>query len=98
MSDVLAAGIVLDPAGRAISRSLRDSPLPTAVDAPEVRTLFVPLDAPATSFGTRPLGEAAATGAVLAIVNAVAHAVGAPLHELPLLPERVRMAAEGAAR
>jgi len=98
VSDVLAAGIVLDPAGRAISRSLRDSPLPTAVDAPEVRTLFVPLDAPATSFGTRPLGEAAATGAVLAIANAVAHAIGAPLHELPLLPERVRMAAEGTDR
>ena len=83
--------------GRALFRSLRDCPLPTAVDAPEVRTLFVPLDAPPTPFGARPLGEVTATGPVLAIVNAVAHAIGARLYELPLLPERVRAAAKAGA-
>jgi CO/xanthine dehydrogenase Mo-binding subunit len=34
---------------------------------------------------------------VLAIVNAVAHAIGARLYELPLLPERVRAAAKAGA-
>lgn len=79
--------------GRAVLRSLRDYRIATAADAPEMRTLFVPLGAPATPFGARPLGEVAATGPALAIANAVAHAIGARVNELPLDPERVRKAA-----
>lgn len=79
--------------GRAAFRSLRDYRIATAADAPEMRTLFVPLDAPASPFGARPLGDVAATGPALAIANAVAHAIGARVNELPLAPERVRKAA-----
>ncbi len=93
----LSERMAMEENGRALFRSLRDCPLPTAVDAPEVRTLFVPLDAPPTPFGARPLGEVTATGPVLAIVNAVAHAIGARLYEFPLLPERVRAAAKAGA-
>ncbi len=79
--------------GRAAFRSLRDYRIATAADAPEMRTLFVPLDAPPTPFGALPLGDVAATGPALAIANAVAHAIGARVSSLPLAPERVLQAA-----
>jgi putative selenate reductase molybdopterin-binding subunit len=79
--------------GRAAFRSLRDYRIATAADAPEMRTLFVPLDAPPTPFGTRPLGDVAATGPALAIANAVAHAIGARVSALPIAPESVLQAA-----
>jgi CO/xanthine dehydrogenase Mo-binding subunit len=79
--------------GRAAFRSLRDYRIATAADVLEVRTLFVPLDAPPTPFGARPLGDVAATGPALAIANAVAHAIGARVTALPLAPERVLQAA-----
>jgi len=98
LGHALSGRMAFAPDGRPLFRSLRDSPLPTAADAPEVRTLFVPADGPPTPFGARPLGEVAATGPVLAIANAVANAIGARLRELPLLPERVREAAAEAGR
>jgi putative selenate reductase molybdopterin-binding subunit len=91
--DALFEHMAFTEEGRAVFRSLRDYRIATAADAPKMRTLFVPLDAPQTPFGARPLGDVAATGPALAIVNAVAHAIGARVNELPLTPERVRKAA-----
>ena len=78
--------------GRPLFRTLRDQPLGTAVDAPAVETLFVPRESPASRFGTKPTGEVSAAGPVLAVVSALAHALGEPVRELPLRPDRVRAA------
>jgi putative selenate reductase molybdopterin-binding subunit len=91
--DALFEHMAFTEDGRAVFRSFRDYRIATAADAPEVRTFFVPLDAPQTPFGARPLGDVAATGPALAIANAVAHAIGARVNDLPLGPERVRNAA-----
>ncbi len=90
--DALFEHMAFTEDGRAVFRSFRDYRIATAADAPEVRALFVPLDAPPTRFGARPLGDVAATGPALAVANAVAHAVGARFNDLPLGPERVRKA------
>jgi CO/xanthine dehydrogenase Mo-binding subunit len=90
--DALFEHMAFTEDGRAVFRSFRDYRIATAADAPEVRALFVPLDAPPTRFGARPLGDVAATGPALAIANAVAHAIAARVNDLPLGPERVRKA------
>lgn len=88
----LAERSPVDSDGRGSFRSLRDYPLATAIDAPEVRTLFVPEEGPPTPFGSKPLGEAPSMGPAMAIANAVAHATGVRLRDLPITPERLRAA------
>ncbi|MCI0342091.1 MAG: xanthine dehydrogenase family protein molybdopterin-binding subunit [Planctomycetales bacterium] len=80
-----------DPAtGRGIAVDLLDYKLPTALDLPPIEVLFVPgADPRATTIGAKGLGEPPIIAAPAAIANAVAHAVGADLPELPLTPDRV---------
>lgn len=88
----LAERSPVDHDGRGSFRSLRDYPLATASDAPDVRTLFVPEEGSPSAFGTRPLGEAPSIAPAIAIANAVAHATGVRLRDLPITPERLRAA------
>jgi putative selenate reductase molybdopterin-binding subunit len=91
----LVERVAFAPDGRALPRSFRDYPLATAVDAPPIEVLFVPASEPPTPFGTRPLGEVAAVAPAIAIANAVAHARGGRISDLPLVPERVRVRPSG---
>jgi putative selenate reductase molybdopterin-binding subunit len=88
----LAERSPVGPDGRGCFRSLRDYPLATAIDAPDVRTLLVPEEAPPSRFGSKPLGEAPSIGPAIAIANAVAHATGLRLRDLPITPDRLRAA------
>jgi CO/xanthine dehydrogenase Mo-binding subunit len=70
-------------------RSLRRWPLVAAMDMPSLSVTFLPGGDPLSRFGAAALGEAAARAALAAIANAVAHAVGARVRDLPLTPGRV---------
>ena len=85
----LAERSPVGPGGRGAFRSLRDYPLATAIDAPDMRTLFVPEEDAPSPFGSKPLGEAPSIGPAIAIANAVAHATGVRLRDLPITPERL---------
>jgi len=81
-----------DGAGQLVTGSLMDYALPRADDLPG----FVALDAPASSprhpLGAKGAGEAGATGAPVAISNALADALSAcrtTLPDMPFTPERV---------
>jgi putative selenate reductase molybdopterin-binding subunit len=78
-----------DAAGRMEFRSFRDYTIATALDAPEVTTILVPTHEPTGPFGAKAIAEIPINGPAPAIANAVAHAVGARIRELPLTPERV---------
>jgi CO/xanthine dehydrogenase Mo-binding subunit len=73
--------------------------IPTALDVPEVRALFVEHPFPWGPHGAKGLGEAPLISVAPAVTAAIAHAVGVRLTEIPATPERVwaALAQRGAA-
>lgn len=75
--------------GRLVNPSFTDYLVPTAVDAPPVNMVFLEDPEPLGPFGARGIGEPSFIPGSAAIANAVAAAVGRPVTDLPLIPERV---------
>ena len=101
-------GGVLQGAGMALYERMKttagriDTPdfstyiLPTSVDVPEIRTIFVEEPYSAGPFGAKGIGETPLMPCPAAIANAVANALGMRFDELPITPEDVmRVLAEG---
>lgn len=80
-----------DPvSGRLITPALTDYHVPVHADVGEVRALFVGEDEPeAHPVGAKGLGEICAIGIAPAIANAVFHATGKRVRELPITPEKL---------
>jgi len=85
-----------DAQGRMQFRSFRDYTIATAADAPELTTILVPTYEPTGPFGAKAIAEIPINGPAPAIANAVAHATGVRIREIPLTPERVLAALEEA--
>jgi putative selenate reductase molybdopterin-binding subunit len=85
-----------DAQGRMQFRSFRDYTIATATDAPELTTILVPTHEPTGPFGAKAIAEIPINGPAPALANAVAHATGARIREIPLTPERVLAALEEA--
>ncbi len=94
LGDVLHEQAPTDGAGGRTFRSLRDHLILTAVDVPEIVILLAG-SGPAFALGAKALGGLAARGPAAAIANAVAHATGVRVRELPLVPIRVLAAIDG---
>jgi putative selenate reductase molybdopterin-binding subunit len=86
-----------DGGGRMQFRSFRDYTIATASDVPEIVTILVPTHEPTGPFGAKAIAEIPIAGPAPAIANAVAHAIGRRIREIPLTPDRV-LAALRAAR
>jgi putative selenate reductase molybdopterin-binding subunit len=93
----VAERMPLDENGRAVFRSFRDYTIARAVDAPEIVTLLVPTHEPTGPFGAKAVAEIPINAPAPAIANAVAHAIGVRIRELPLTPDRVLAALTAAA-
>ena len=78
-----------DAAGRMQFRSFRDYTIAAATDVPEIVTILVPTHEPTGPFGAKAIAEIPINGPAPAIANAVAHATGVRIREIPLTPERV---------
>jgi putative selenate reductase molybdopterin-binding subunit len=78
-----------DGEGRMQFRSFRDYTIATAADVPEIVTLLIPTHEPTGPFGAKAVAEIPINGPAPAIANAVYHATGVRLRELPLTPDRV---------
>lgn len=78
--------------GQAVNPSYVDYPLPRATDAPDIETVFLESDDPAGPFGAKGLGEIVLLPTGAALTNAVAHAIGTRIRQVPLTPDRVLMA------
>ena len=85
--------------GQLLNPSLIDYRLPTMADLPgELRSILVEnADGPGP-YGAKGIGESGLMPTAPAIANAIAHAVGVRLTELPLTPERVLHACRTAQR
>ncbi len=78
-----------DADGILANSSLLDYRTPTALDLPLIDAIIVEVPNPAHPFGVRGVGEASIVAAPAAAADAVAHATGKRLRDLPLSPPRV---------
>jgi carbon-monoxide dehydrogenase large subunit len=90
-----------DTNGQPLASTLLDYMLPGATEVPNIRVLHMETPSPYTEFGIKGLGEGGAVGPPAAIVSAVNDALrplGVEVHDLPLTPERILRAIDGAAK
>lgn len=64
-------------------------PIPTIMDAPEVVPIIVEVPEPTGPFGAKGMGEATQNSTAPAIINAIYHATGARIFDLPAKPGRL---------
>jgi CO/xanthine dehydrogenase Mo-binding subunit len=81
--------LLFDAQGRVLNPKLREYRIPIAVDMPPMEVMLVEKADPYGPFGAKGVGEITTNCTAPAIANAVAHATGIRLHQLPMTPERV---------
>lgn len=80
------------------TENLHDYLIPTAGDVPPVESILVEIPDPEGPFGAKGLGEHVLIPTAPAILNAIRHATGAEIRQLPALPHRVLAAIREAGR
>ena len=82
---------VRDPrSGAVVSNNLADYHVPVNADIGEIDVLFVEVpDFAFNPLGARGVGEIGITGVAAAVANAVYHATGVRVRDLPILPEKL---------
>ena len=78
------------------TENLHDYLIPTTGDMPEIETIFVEVPDPEGPLGAKGLGEHVLIPTAPAILNAIRHATGAEITQLPALPHRVLAAIRAA--
>ena len=75
--------------GRVINPSLAEYHIPVNADIPDIEVMFVDIPDPHTPIGAHGIGEIGITGAGAAIANAVFHATGKRIRQLPITLDKV---------
>jgi xanthine dehydrogenase YagR molybdenum-binding subunit len=76
--------------GRVLTANLASYLVPVEADVPDIDVVFVDKPDPqANPLGARGMGEVTATGAAAAIANAVYHATGHRIRDLPITPDKL---------
>jgi xanthine dehydrogenase YagR molybdenum-binding subunit len=76
--------------GRIVTRDLSNYLVPVHADIPELHVQFIDRPDPhLTSIGARGVGEIGITGITAAIANAVYHASGKRIRDLPITPDKL---------
>lgn len=81
-----------DENGQLITSTLMDYVVPKSRQLPPIETVIIEVPARSGPFGAKGIGEPPIIPGPAAIANAVAHATGTRVTEIPLSPERVRKA------
>jgi putative selenate reductase molybdopterin-binding subunit len=81
--------MVYDAAGRSLATRFGDYRIFQADEVPEVQAILVPTYEPSGPYGAKAVAEIPMDGVAPAIANAVQHAVGVRIRDLPLTPEKV---------
>jgi xanthine dehydrogenase molybdenum-binding subunit len=80
---------VYNAEGRMLNASFLDYRMPTSLDLPMIETIIVEVPNPGHPYGVRGVGEVPIVPPLATIANAIAHATGVRLYELPMSPPRV---------
>ena len=79
-----------DTTGNPVNANLRDYKIATSLDIPEIVPIFVDMVDPRINIlGTKGLGEPPRIPVSGAIGNAVYNAIGVPIREIPMTPDKV---------
>ena len=83
----LSEQLLFDPkTGRPLNDNLLDYKLSTFMDHPDLQAAFVENPEPTSPYGTKALGEPPACSAAPAIRNAILHATGVAIDQIPITP------------
>lgn len=85
----LTEEITYNAKGRQNQRNMHTYMVPTANDVPEIQSIIVSCEDSQGPFGAKGAGECSLVCPASAIANAVSNALGMPVHQIPLTPERV---------
>jgi CO/xanthine dehydrogenase Mo-binding subunit len=72
-----------------VTKNFKSYAIPTVRDMPEIITVIIEDPEPTGPFGAKGIGEPTLVPTAPAIINAVYHATGARIYDLPLTPARV---------
>lgn len=87
---LMEESIVDRKTGRIVTANLADYRVPVNADVPEIEVLFIDKpDLELNPLGARGMGEVGMTGVAAAIANAVYHATGKRVRDLPITPEKL---------
>ncbi|HET7226386.1 MAG TPA: xanthine dehydrogenase family protein molybdopterin-binding subunit [Candidatus Eisenbacteria bacterium] len=75
--------------GRVWNHQLTNYIIPTAVDAPPIQTVLLGIPYARGPFGAKGVGELPMDAPAPAVVEAIAHATGVRVSEIPVTPERL---------
>ncbi|MFT4040986.1 MAG: xanthine dehydrogenase family protein molybdopterin-binding subunit [Thermomicrobiales bacterium] len=76
--------------GRIVTRSLAEYHVPVHLDIPqEIKVIFLDIPDDLAPLGARGVGEIGATGCAAAIANAIYHATGTRIRELPITLDKL---------
>jgi CO/xanthine dehydrogenase Mo-binding subunit len=75
--------------GKVLTDNLSTYLLPTALDISDVETIIVEDPEPLGPWGAKGIGEPAIIPTAAAIANAVSNAIGKPINEIPISPEKI---------
>ena len=93
----LSEGFCFDPkSGTALNQWFLDLRTPSILDVPDIEPVMVELGEPTHPFGAKGCSEISYVGVAPAIANAIFHATGARVTELPMTPDVVLRALEDA--
>lgn len=77
------------PDGQPINTRFGTYKIPTVMEVPPIRSIWVETDDPRGPWGAKGLGEMGLVPTAPAIANAVADAIGVRIQELPLSPDKI---------
>ncbi|MDN0055165.1 xanthine dehydrogenase subunit XdhA [Collinsella ihumii] len=81
---------LIDPAtGRLLNPNLLDYKIPTSMDVPDLKCLFVETDDPSGPYGNKALGEPPLMPPTPAIRNAILDATGCAFYQIPMTQQRL---------
>ena len=91
MGMALLEGVEWDPRyGRVVNANLAEYLVPVCADVRDLDVVFVPaMESIMNPIGTKGLAELGLCGVAPAIVNAVWHATGLRMHDLPITPDKL---------
>jgi CO/xanthine dehydrogenase Mo-binding subunit len=81
--------------GRMVNGQMTNYIMPTSMDVPPIRVFFEELPYSRGPAGAKGIGELPLDGTAPAIANAIAHATGADVRQIPITPEKLMEMLEG---
>ncbi len=75
--------------GRIVNRSLAEYHVPVDLDVPDIEVIYTNIPDEHAPLGARGVGEIGITGAAAAVANAVFHATGKRIRDLPITLDKM---------